>query len=303
MQAPEDELTVAAAPGSAEESAITSAQSVLPRLRAAVPSLRPNDARVVQLILDQPEAAVYQSVSEIAASAETSTATVVRCAQTLGFKGFQDLKLALAQELPAFRGGLMAAAQESEQSSVLARVTAVYAQSVRDVAALVDPQAFDAAVATLSRARRVLVVGVGSSAPLVQDADYGFRTLGIASDAPADVHVQHVSARLLSSEDVCLAISRTGATRETLEIVGAAHAAGARTVAITSFLRSPLTDIVDIVLTSGSREASFRVEALATRLAHMTVIDALRFAIAELDQARAQVALELFGTTVAEHRF
>jgi DNA-binding MurR/RpiR family transcriptional regulator len=303
MQGPDDELAVNLLPPSEVATAGASPQSVLPKLRAAMPSLKPGDARVVQLILDQPEAVVYQSVSEVAASAETSTATVVRCAQTLGFKGFQDLKLALAQELAAIRESLAATAQASEPQSALARVTAAGAQSVRDAGALVDPQAFDAAVAALSRARHLLLVGIGTSAPLVQDAAYHFRTIGISTDAPADVHVQHVAARLLGSEDVCLAISHTGATRETLEIVGAARAAGARTVAITSFLRSPLTETVDVVLTAGSREISFRVEALASRLAHMAVVDALMVAIAELDQARARVALDLFASTVAEHRY
>jgi DNA-binding MurR/RpiR family transcriptional regulator len=184
---------------------------------------------------------------------------------------------------------------------VLERVTAAGAQSVKDAAALVDGAAFDEAVALLDGARRVLWVGVGTSAPLAQDAAYRFRA-GIESEAPADVHVQHVAARLLRSEDVCVAVSHTGSTRETLAAVEAAGEAGARTVAITSFLHSPLTELADVVLTAGSRDVSFRLEAMASRLAHMAVIDALLVAVAEHDHRRSERALDLYTAVLGGHR-
>jgi DNA-binding MurR/RpiR family transcriptional regulator len=224
---------------------------------------------------------------------------VIRCAKKLGFKGFHDLKLTLAQDLAAFRH----LSGESEELSVLARVTAAGAQSVRDASALVDPAAFEEATDALGRARRVLFVGVGTSAPLAQDAAYRFRAIGLETEAPADAHVQHVAARLLHEGDVCLAVSHTGSTRETLAAVEAAKTAGARTVLITSFLRSPLADVADIVLTAGSREVSFHLEAVASRLAHLAVIDALLVAVAEQDDERSQHALDLYADVLSEHRF
>jgi DNA-binding MurR/RpiR family transcriptional regulator len=274
------------------------ARSVLPRIEAALPSLIPSDARVAQLILRTPDAVIYQSITEFAAEANVSTATVIRCAKKLGFKGFHDLKLTLAQDLAAFRhlGG------EGEEPSVLERVTAAGAQSVRDASALVDPVAFDAAAQALGRARRVLFVGVGTSAPLAQDAAYRFRAVGVEAEAPADAHVQHVAARLLQPDDVCLAISHTGSTQETLATVDAARQAGAHTILITSFLSSPLAEISDLVLTAGSREVSFHLEAVASRLAHLAVIDALLVAVAEQDEERSQHALDLYADVLSEHR-
>jgi RpiR family transcriptional regulator, carbohydrate utilization regulator len=274
------------------------ARSVVPRIQAALPSLVPSDARVARLILDSPDAVIYQSVTEFAAAADVSTATVIRCAKKLGFKGFHDLKLTLAQDLAAFRHF----SGEPKEASVLERVTAAGAQSVRDASALVDPLAFEAAVDALGRARRVLFVGVGTSAPLAQDAAYRFRAIGLDTHAPADAHVQHVSARLLEAGDVCLAVSHTGSTRETLAAIGAAKTAGATTVLITSFLRSPLSDIADFVLTAGSREVSFHLEAVASRLAHLAVIDALLVAVAEQDEKRSQRALDLYADVLSEHR-
>ena len=275
---------------------------MLARVRAHLPSLQTADARVAQAILDQPTVVIYKSASELADLAGTSSATVVRCVQKIGFKGFHDFKLALAQELSAIPVVSAAPADADPRTAVLAQVTAAGAESVRDAAALVDPDAFAASVAALASARRVLFLGVGTSAPLCQDAAYRFTTIGVAAEAPADVHVQHVHARLLGPEDVSVTVSHSGSTRESLEATRAAATAGATTIAITSFARSELTELVDHVILAGTRELSFRLEAMASRLAHLALLDSLLVAVALRDEARAQAALEAYSDVLGEHR-
>jgi RpiR family transcriptional regulator, carbohydrate utilization regulator len=280
-----------------------SSAPLLPRIRATLPTLQASDARVAQAIIDDPESAIYRSASEIASIADTSTATVVRCAQKLGFRGFHDLKLALARDQATFRSAPGSGHTGEDDGNVLAQVTAAGAQTVRDATALVDPEAFDAAVSALHEAGRILFVGVGTSGPLAQDAAYRFRAVGLIAEAPADVHVQHVAARLLGPGDVCTAISHTGSTRETLEIAAGAKAAGATTIAVASYISSPLNEVADIVLTAGTREVSFRLEAMASRLAHMAVLDALLVAVADREPERSQAALDIYADVLSEHRY
>jgi RpiR family carbohydrate utilization transcriptional regulator len=280
--------------GAMENTRQTPRVAVQARIKAAMSSLRPAEAQVARLVLDQPE---------IAVAAEASTATVVRFAQQLGFKGFHALKLALAQELAVFEQ-----AQTAQQPNVdpriaaLVQVTQAGAETVRDAAALVDPDAFEAVVDAIAAAGRVVFVGVGTSAPLCQDAAYRFSAIGVAAQAPSDVHVQHLQARLLSAEDVCVVVSHTGSTRETLQIAQAAHDAGATTVAITSFARSALTELVDHVILAGTRELSFRLEAMASRLAHLALLDALLVAVAARDESRTQAALQSYTDVLGDHR-
>jgi RpiR family carbohydrate utilization transcriptional regulator len=277
--------------------------SVAAAIRSRMAGLQPSDERVARVLLEQPEAVPFKSVTEIAELAQTSTATVVRCAQKLGFKGFHELKLAFAREQQTFAAALGDAPSDIDpRLAVLHQVAVAGAQTVRDAAGLVDPGAFDGSVSALARAARVLFVGVGTSAPLAQDAAYRFAAIGLSADAPADVHVQHVRARLLGADDVVVAISHTGSTRETLNAVGAAKTAGAVALAITSFARSPLTDLVDFAMVAGSREMPFRLEAMASRLAHLALLDALLVAVAERDGERADAAMELYTDILGEHR-
>jgi RpiR family transcriptional regulator, carbohydrate utilization regulator len=277
-------------------------QAVLAQVRTLLPSLLPSDAKVAQLLLDEPDAVVYRSVSEVAEAAGTSTATVVRCAQKLGFRGFHDLKLALAQERATFEAADPAEHAADPRLEELVQVTSAGAQTLRDAPALVDPAAFDAAATALDSAGRVLFVGVGTSAPLTQDAAYRFAAIGLRAEAVGDVHVQHLHAARLEPGDVCVAVSHTGSTRETLAALAAAKEAGASTVAITSFARSPLSELVDHLIVAGTREVSFRLEAMASRLAHLALLDALLVTVAGRDEPRTRAALDTYTDMLGEHR-
>lgn len=275
-----------------------SRDAVLVHIRAFAPSLQPGEARVAAVLLDSPEVVVYSSVGEVAELAKTSTATVVRAAQRLGFKGFHALKISLAKELAG-----SGPADAAGDRGVLASVTSAGAQCVRDAGALVAVETFDRVADRLSAARRVLFVGVGTSAPLCQDAAYRFSAVGVLAEHRGDAHVQAVVARLLNAEDVCVAVSHTGATRETLEAAREARAAGAWVVALTSFARSPITELTDEVLVAGTRELGpAGLEAMASRLAHLAVLDALVVAVAGRDSERSAKALKAYGDVLSEHR-
>jgi RpiR family carbohydrate utilization transcriptional regulator len=280
-----------------------SAGETVAAIRAALPSLQPADARVAKTVLANPAEAVYLTVSELAARAGTSASTVVRACQQLGFRGYHDLKLSLARD----SGPAGVAAGDIQPGDppqdVLRKVLAFDAAAIGDSLGTLDPDSFAAAVEAIDNAASVLFVGVGTSAPLAQDAAYRLLTIGIPTQAPADAHIQHVAARMLTARDVCFAVSHTGSTRETVASVAAARTAGATTVAITSFSRSPLTDVADIVLVAGGGERSFRIEAMASRIGHLSVLDAIFVAIAMRRPERAKTALEESGKTLSEHRF
>ena len=273
-------------------------------IRAALVDLVPSERRAAEVMLADPRRLMYRSVSEIAAEAGTSASTVVRACRRLGFTGFQDLKLAVAQDAGSPVERLRDEIDEhSTPDQVLATVLDDGQDALRDAQRSVDPEAFARAVGVLRAAPRVLFIAVGTSAPLAQDAAYRFLTIGIQAEAPADVHVQHVRARLLAPGDVCVAISHTGATRETLAAAKGAVEAGAETIAISSFARSPLAELVGTTLVAGSRELSYRIEAMSSRIAHLSILDALFLAVAVQERTRTASAQEATAHVLSEHRY
>lgn len=258
----------------------------------------------MQVMLDRGAEVINVSVSEVAQAAGAGVATVVRACQSVGFKGFQAAKIALAQDLVPFAGRPQDDIEPGDSpSEVLAKLAASSDDALRLAPASVDAASLARAVHVLRGARLVLFLGVGTSAPLTQDAAYRLLTLGIPAEAPADVHVQHVRARLLNPGDVAVVVSHTGSTRETVDAVRGAREAGATVIAVTSFSTSPLTELADITLIAGSRETRYRVEAMTSRLAHLLVLDTLYVSLVLADPERTRRAQDLTSDVLAEHRF
>lgn len=277
--------------------------TITAQLRARMQGLTPSLQRIGRVILDQPTEIIHMTVSDLADHTGTSVATVVRFCQDIGLKGFADLKIQLAAEsIPPERGLHEDVTAADKPATVLDKILRSTAQAITDALGTVDAASFTDAIGVLAPAQRLLVVAVGTSSPLAQDTAYRFRTAGLPAEAPLDPHVQHVSARLLQPADACLAISHTGQTRETLASITAARNAGAATIALTSFYRSPLTKIASTCLVAGSRETNFRVEAMSSRIIHSAVLDALYVAFCLADPQRAQAAQHLTAEVLTEHR-
>lgn len=274
------------------------------RIRAASGGLAPSEARVVQVLLQHGADVINLSVTEVARAAGTGVATVIRACQSVGFKGFQAAKIALVQDvLPLDQRPQEDIEPDDSPAVILAKLAISSDEALQRAPASVDPDALQRAVDLLRTARRVLMLGVGTSAPLAQDAAYRLLTRGFAAEAPADVHVQHVRARLLERGDVAVAVSHTGATRETVAAAQGVRAAGAALIAVTSFSSSPLTELADVVLVAGSRETTYRVEAMTSRLAHLLVLDTLFVALVLATPDRSRAAQAVSADVLAEHRF
>ena len=104
-----------------------------------------------------------------------------------------------------------------------------------------------------------------------------FLRLGLAIREYADSHMQVTAAALMTPADVVLAVSHSGATKELLQSVRAAKAAGGKVIVITSHGQSPLADVC---LCGMGREVQYTSEAGASRLIHMAIGDVLYTRIA-----------------------
>lgn len=260
------------------------------------------EQRVSRFVLANPAQVMEISVSDLAAASETSVGTIVRFCQRLGLRGYQDLKLKIAREVAPDSTHLPEEVDAHDSTeNILRKVLHSSGSALISSSSSISAVDTDAIVDQLIRARRIVFAAVGTSAPLAADIAYRLTTLGLDATFTPDTHVQHVTARMLTSDDLCFAISHTGSTTETLNVMRAAVTAGATTVALTSFVSSPLTELVSLRLVAGSKETSYRVEAMASRIVHLAILDALYVSIT-LRHEPARRAVELAGDIITEHR-
>lgn len=272
------------------------------RIRARLTDFSPAERRVADAVLRDPFGVIHQSVSELAAIADTSPATVIRFCVSLGLRGFQALKITLASEsVPSERRVLGEILPGDGVAEIVLKVMDGTARAVGQAGQTLDLSVLEAIAGQVIGARRVLFGAVGTSAPLALDTAYRLAQIGIDASFALDVHTQHVSARMLRPGDVFFAISHTGSTFETLATTRAAKLSGATTVALTSFSHSPLTEVADFSLIAGSAETAYRVESMTSRIVHFAVLDALFVTLAQRSSTSAE-HMAMTEDVLIEHR-
>jgi RpiR family carbohydrate utilization transcriptional regulator len=266
----------------------TTVSAILARIDQLYPSFGAASQRIADFIRQFPREVVHMTVSELAEQVGTSTGTVVNFCQTLGTKGFQQLKIVLAQELVTPVQMIHEDLEPSDDvATVVAKIFSANAQTLHDTETILDKHALEQAVDAIRKARRVEIYGVGSSAPIAEDAHYRMLRIGLDARVVIDPHIQVVSASLCDSSVTTLTISHSGSTLETVTATRIAKEAGARTICITNFGRSPIQEFSDIVLSTMARETQFRTEAMTSRLAQLAIVDTLIACLALADYKRS----------------
>jgi DNA-binding MurR/RpiR family transcriptional regulator len=285
------------------------AGDVLVRLRQALPTLRPAEARIGEVVLEDPPGVVGLTITELAARAGTSQATVVRFCRAVGYAGYPEFRIDLAQAtsrraVELERSGITEGeiSETDDASGVVSKIAFHEARTIEETARMLDLDALEQAVTAVADAPRTDVYGVGSSGLTGQDLAQKLSRIGLICLAPIDPHAQLQSAALLSAGMVAVGISHTGRTIEPYQALSLARERGATTVAITNFPASPLAALADVVLTTTARETQFRSGAMSSRIAQLAVVDFLFVRVAQRRYDATAAALKATYAAIQLHR-
>lgn len=240
------------------------------RIVALGPSLQPSERRIVEAVAADLATAVERTAQELADAVGVGRASVIRAAQSLGYDGYPQLRVALAQELAL--GAAAATADDGTLVGALRAGVDRFGARLGHMLAALTEEAVAAFVAELDEADRVLVIANGLSAPLALDMTLRLNSAGRPAEQLSDALAQQISARQLGPGSVCLALSGSGASRATLAGMSAARESGARVLLVTSFLRSAAAELADVVLVIPPVDGSFRDELIHTSRAGLTLV-------------------------------
>ena len=262
----------------------------LSRLRAGLPHLTPALRRLAGVVLGAPKEVIYQSVTELAEAAGVGEASVIRLCRDLGFKGFQDFKLALAADL-AVRPHRGESADPTNLESVLDSVTLEATGALGETRAMLRADGLEPILTALLKTDQLLVFGAGASGVTAQDFAYKFLRLGYRVLAPADAHLAAMAAATLPKEAVVIGITRSGSTLDTVRVLDLANAAGTTTVVVTQRPKSPAANAARFALYTAHPESPLTGGSISSKMGQLLLLDALFAALlTRRPDAEAQVA-------------
>ena len=246
-----------------------------------------SERRVADWLFSHSGEILPYSISDLAFKCESSEATIVRFSKRLGCTGYQDLKLKLAREHEK-RVITPTITAEDDCFAIFEKVCNDAYMSLERTKKTLSPEAMSLAVDAISKSGRVVLIGLGASAQVAEDAANKLLRAGCNSSAYADTHMQAIAVSQLKNGDTVIGISQSGASKDIVESMKVARSRGAKTIAITSREKSPIARVSDVVLLTDTEETRHSTLGLSSHLARVVVIDALCYKLVYANAERAQ---------------
>jgi DNA-binding MurR/RpiR family transcriptional regulator len=240
---------------------------------------------VARYIVDHLDEAAFLTAEELARRASTSSSTVVRFSQALGFEGYPELQQAAIEEYRntiaasgAANGGALFSFDHSELEGSL---TADWA-NLEETARKLTPEQVNDSVSALATAQRIVIVGVDQMAFFASYLRHTLSLLDIRSEIVASTGGESLQ-RLgrIDEETLVITLSAGRAHPLLLRAMKLALHRGARTLAISDATMSEVGEHAELTLYFSSNSPSFT----RSNTALMALVQALAHGLYARDEA------------------
>ncbi|QNL43885.1 MurR/RpiR family transcriptional regulator [Oscillibacter hominis] len=251
------------------------------RVQEKLDSLSKKERETAEYMAAHQGQLIYASITELAELVGTSEATVTRVCGKLGYRGFQALKVSVARELVTPQEKIHEDLQpDAPAEAIIEKIFSSAIETLVMTQRAMDATAVKRSINALCSARRIVVLGNGNSGSIAMDAQHKLLRVGLDAHAYTDDHLQMIAVSSLTAEDVVLAISHSGSSRNAADAARLARERGATVISITNNGISPVSKLANIRLYTYSQETRYRTYAISSRMAELTIIDTLYTGVA-----------------------
>lgn len=253
--------------------------NVIPLINTNYTAFTKSEKAVADRILKEPTYAIYTSITDLAEYCGVGETTVLRFCRKLGFHGYQGFKMSLAQSIQSEEdmGEQLSdeITKDDDLMDVCRKILKNNIFAINETFELLSYTALERAIVYLVNAKRIVFFGVGSSGITAQEAKNKFMRITPHVEVTCDSHTQSMAASLMCEGEVAVAFSYSGSTKDTIEVLKIAKNAGATTICITRYAKSPITQFSDVILLSGAKESPLQGGALSTKMSQLFLVDIL----------------------------
>ncbi|MBO5195494.1 MAG: MurR/RpiR family transcriptional regulator [Clostridia bacterium] len=261
-------------------------------ISAASPNFSKGQRRIVEYITEHPEEAAYMTAAQLGRVAGVSESTVVRFALELGFSGYPELHRAMQESLQKNLTSVQRVRVSNDRLPDEKLLDAVLERDIAQIRATletVDRAAFDAAVEAILSAGKIYIIGMRSSFSLAGFLEYYLSLIFpnvqlIRNAGGSEIFEQMMN---IGEGDTVVAFSFPRYSTRIVHAVDFACRNGAKVVAITDSMSSPIAKPAYATLCAKSNMASFADSLVAP----LSIINALIAAISKKKNDEISAAL------------
>lgn len=231
-------------------------------------ALNQSQKRVADTFLRHPDV-LTMSIAEIAAQSDTSASAITRFVRKFGYEGLDTFRIAMAQSSNAIASNDIIeidpiVQKNDDLSTIIDKVAVMLSTTVSDTANFLDEKVIQEAISALKKARRIYLIGVGSSGVIAYDLAHKFNRTGFLALHSWDGHMVMENLAYLNEQDVVLSFSYSGETKEVLAALDIARERGAQSYIVTKNQSNEISKRVSGVIAIPTTEHLLRVGAIAS---------------------------------------
>lgn len=250
---------------------------ILPMIVSLEYDFTKSEKKVAKYILENSSEIIYLTIVDFSEKVVVGEATIIRFCRKLGFKGFQDFKMVLAQELSVNNQSNRIVSDTLEIKDSLDLIGKKISNScelaLHETLMLIDYKILGQVTKLMEKAKRIYFFGVGFSGLTAVEAKFKFMQLGMKVEAYTDNHFMAMVAATLDKEDLVIGISHSGRAIETIKGLEVAKEQEAKTVAITHHAKSAITKVADLTLLNGAKEGPLQGGSISTKVSQFLVLE------------------------------
>lgn len=255
--------------------------STIIKIQSVYDTLGDAGKKIADWIRINPRAIIKLSISELAEECKVSEATIVRFARKMNFNGYQELKIAIAQETVNDYTIVNEKLNENDtMEDIINKVFLDIGNTLENTKKVINLNDIENAAKIISAARKVAIFGLGNSASIASDYQHKLMRIGINATAYKDNHMQAIAASHLTDDDVAIGISHSGSSIDVVDALKISKERGAKTICVTNYGKSPILRYSDISLFTMSNETKYRIFGMASRIAQLAILDSIYIHIA-----------------------
>lgn len=239
---------------------------------------------IADYLLSNNESIINLSAKEIGEITNTSAATLIRFSKKLGFESLNEMKLKLSMSLRDVKekADFEYINKKLETTDIIYGIKKSIDKVMDKTVDLIQEEDLEKAIDLLSKAKNIYIYSVGVSGLVGQDFYYKLSRINKRCIAHVDTHLQITSSILMEPEDVAVAISYSGSTKEVIKCVENANKNNVPVISITkASISNKLEDLSDITLKVPYVEKSLREGAMSSRISQLAIIDMLFIGMAK----------------------
>ena len=270
-------------------------QALSAYIRARFEEFSRSQKDVAQYIVDHLDEAAFQTAEELARRANTSSSTVVRFSQALGFEGFPELQQAARDEYrrrgPGADGAIAAAPLFSLDQTEFEGAFAADHVNVEDTAHKLSRSDVEAAIDAIVSAEKVLIAGTDQMAFFASYLRHLLMLLDLRAEIVASPS-QEALGRLSRIDEQTLVIGLSA---------GRPHPLITRTMKLARHRKAPTLAITDATLSEVARLARIRLyyssntpAFVRSHTALLSLIQALAYGVYSRDAQQYDVRIKAF---------